>query len=323
MKKLLVIAFLIFNCAHLYAQDASAIKLFVYADGIAKNNPQLPPELQERLFRKTTQLINQTGIAELGYSSFLVSPKLDIVNVGKSETGTLSVYLAQCELSITVERMTIANQGGAVFATFTKSVSGSGMSEKEAKNNAVNSISASDPGIVKFLTDTKTKINTYFQTNCGDVMKQAQQALALKRYTLAISLYFSVPSNAPCYKEALDASEKVYNTYTEDQCNDNLVRLKTYVALANTPNQSNKTYIDQALEIIGNLSPASKKCYAEAAVLIAKLEGKLNDQQQKEWDLIKKIVSDDASVKKERYKAIGRISSSYQPAVSEKTIIIH
>jgi len=156
MKKLNLI-FLMLISMRLYAQDDSAIKLFVYQAGIIKNNSNLSPGLQDRLFRKTTQLINQTGIAELGYSSFLVSPKFSVINISKSETGTLTVYLAQCELTISIERRNINDKDGAVFASFTKTITGSGMNENEAANNALNNISPSDTRIVDFLTDSKKK----------------------------------------------------------------------------------------------------------------------------------------------------------------------
>jgi hypothetical protein len=322
MKKLILIIIL-FSSVQLYAQDLSAIKLFVYQSGIYQNNPNLTRSQQDRLFRNTTQLINETGIAELGYSTFLVAPKFEVVNVGSSQTGTLNVYLAECELNITVDRMTFNYQGGATFSSFTKTINGSGMSKEEAVNNAINNISPTDKQIVNFLTETKKKIDTYFQMHCEDVMKQAQQALVLKKYSLAISLYLSVPTNASCYKQAIAASEKVYKTYSDDQCDNNLIRIKAFIAMANSATQGNKNYADSALYIMSNLSPAAEKCYADAAQLITKLEGKLNQQQKQEWEFRKKRTANDADVQKEMYKAMGRISTSYQPGASDKTIIIH
>lgn len=321
MRKLALIFFVGMFTLQTKAQvedNYSNIKLFVSRVGILTKNTSLDSNQRERLYTKTQQLITKTGIAELGYSTFLVSPKLDTISVSVDQTGIGKVYLAECELSITIERMTVGGQGGAVFNSFSKNITGSGMSKAEAIRNAVSSISPSDARIVAFLNTSKQMIDKYFQVHCKDVVKQAEQALAIKNYELSIALYFSVPTNAPCHLDALKASEGVYNTYQMDQCDKNLIKLKAYVAMA--LNDLKSSYYDEAMKIINTLTPTSK-CYIEASKEIEKIEKRFTEEQKQEWDLIKKQSHENSDVKKEMYKAMGRISSNYQPS-SDKTIII-
>ncbi len=103
----------------------------------------------------------------------------------------LQVYLAECELGISIERMEIGGEGGATFDSFSKPITGSGLSKEEAISNALNSISSSDKKIVAFITSAKQKIDTYFKQHCKDVLKQAAQEPRFKTIcTVNSTLFF-------------------------------------------------------------------------------------------------------------------------------------
>ncbi len=326
MKKINLLVFYAFFCIlKLNAQgedDYNAIKLFISQYDIAEDNNTLTMNMQDRLYQKVTQLINQTGIVEIGYSTFLVAPKFDVISVSSSEAGITKVYLAECELSIFIRRARVGGSGDATFGSFSKTITGSGSGKDQAIANAINNISVSDNDVINFLKNSKAKIDAYFKTHCPDVIKEAQQALALKNYEGSIALYFSVPSDAPCYQQALDASEKVYKTYVKDQCDKNLIKLKAYVALAQTQNNTQKNYYDSALNIMSNMNPASDKCFEEARNEIEKIDKRLNEEQKQNWELIKQTSINNSDVKKEMYKAMGRISSNYQPSSPATNVII-
>ena len=321
MRKLMLILLVTIFAIQLYAQDQNSnsnVKLFVSKYAIMQTNTTLDSIQCGRLYTKTQQLINQTGIAEIGYSTFLVAPKLEVVSVSVDKSGIGNVYLAECELSINIERRTINGYGGAVFNSFSKNVTGSGSTKAEAIRNAVSSIRSSDPVIVSFLINSKQKIAEYFKQHCNDVIKQAEQALALKEYELAISLYFSVPTNAPCYEEARQRSEGVYNKYQDDQCEKNLTKLKAYVAMG----LNDEKKYDDVMATVNTLDPTAK-CYAEAIKEINKLEARFTEQQKQAWEFLKKQAQNGADVDKERYKAMDRISKNYQPSPGNTIIIAH
>lgn len=124
MKK--IILFILFASVWLskiYAQEFdanNAIKLFIDQEYIAKVNDSLSPPLVKRLYTKTIQMVNQTGIADVGYSTFLLTPKLDVLTVSSDDAGTGRLYLAECELSLSISRIDYGNAGAASYASFAK-----------------------------------------------------------------------------------------------------------------------------------------------------------------------------------------------------------
>jgi hypothetical protein len=328
MKKYIpLILFLFANSSDLCAQsndDYSAIKLFIDQNHINDVNSELNnAALCQRLYTKTMQLINQTGVAEVGYSTFLVTPKMDVLSTSVDQSGISSIYLAECELSITVGRIGLdnGNSGGATYASFSKKITGSGSTKDAAISNAVNTISSNDQKILEFIKQAKVKIDNYYKTNCNEVLKEAEQASKLQMYSKSIALYFSIPSSAgACYETARAASVGVYRSYLDSKCDSQLIKLKAVVALAITDNGGSSSHYTEALNIIGRMDPTSSKCYKEAQIQIEKIEKRFDEQQKREWQLETKRISNTAELQKEMVKAMGKINSSYQPSGS--TVII-
>jgi hypothetical protein len=309
---------LVYNLVAQESSDNNAIKFFLSPKSIYALNSTLPANMPNRLYMKMSQLVNQTGIAEIGYSTFLISPKLDILSASSSNAGVQRIFLAECELTILVQRTSRSEVSGeAVFNSMSKRITGSGDTKDEAIANALNSLSVRDKEIVEFLTNTKVKIKEYFKVHCKDVLTEAQRARSLKNYEESIALFFSVPTDAPCHNDAVALSEGVFNDYIEDQCETKLISLKGYVALA----QNNSSYYDSAMSELNAMSPYSPKCLLEAKSIINKIESRLGEEQKRQYEEMKKERSENADLKKEMYKAMGRISSNYQPNPSTNVII--
>src|SRR4051812_46639948 len=117
MKNILWLLFIIACCtSRLQAQEdtnVNAIKLFVDQYKLMAANPTLDNILQQRLQNRVTLLINQTGVAEIGYSNFIVTPRFDVLSTNRDEAGITAIYLAECELSITISRRDYGGRGGA------------------------------------------------------------------------------------------------------------------------------------------------------------------------------------------------------------------
>lgn len=303
--------------------DHSAIKLFIDPGTLESTNPDLTGNLQDRLYQKIVQLINQTGVAEIGYSTFLVSPVFDVLSTSVDQAGIAKVWLAECELSLSIYSREFGKAGAASYASFVKKITGSGASKEEAIANGINSISPADNEITDFLKRSKSKIDAYFKAHCEDVITEASQAFKLKEYGKSIALYFSIPSSAPCYDKARSTSIGVYMKYVEDDCEKQLIKLKaiTTLAITNDTARSASRY-DEALRIIINMDPASAKCYAEARKEIEKIEKRFDENQKREWELESKKSSNTAELQKEMVKAMGKISSNYHPQPAGGTIII-
>lgn len=328
MKNILWFLFVISCCiSRLRAQedtDVNAIKLFVDQWKLAAANPQLSYKLQQRLQTRVTQLINQTGVAEIGYSNFIVTPRFDVLSTSLDESGIARLYLAECELSITISRRDYGGSGGATYESFSKKLVGSASGKDEAIANAINNISSHDNGIVEFFKQSKVKIDKYFKTNCKDIIREAQQAYDLKDFGRSIALYFSVPSSAPCYEEARNRSVGVYMRFVEDSCDKQLIQLKALLSVARTADTAaSARHYNDALAIMMNMNPASTKCYSEARIIIDKIEQYFDVQQKHAWEEASKKTANEAQVQKEMFKAMARINGNYQPAQpATPTVII-
>ena len=310
----------------LFAQNENsynAIKLYIDKNQIVEDNKSNLTENEiNRLYQRISQLVNQAGVTEIGYSNFLVSPTLDIISI-KESPGITKIFLAECELFITIKRTNIdkaEDLGSATFATFSKKIMGSGFTKEEARSNALSNIRSADDDYRDFFIETKKKIDEYYMLHCNDIMKEAQQALALKNYVKSISLNFSVPTNSPCYAEAYDSAERVYQTYIDDKCEKEILLMKKYAALALKGGANSDNYYTEIIKIIGNISPSSKRCYDAATLIIEKIEKNLTEKQKQDWELKKIYSEDEKAMAKERLKEIQKISENYHPS---STLIIN
>lgn len=315
--------FVCISCSAFSQSDVelNAVKFYNDIGYVRRSNPTIDSSQQERLYLRLNQLINQSGIAETGFSTFFLQPILNIVSESETNTGIAPIYIVDAELFLSVNRVDINKNFSASFFSTSKSISGSGRSRKDAINNIVNKISIRDSILMRFVRNSKIKILEYFKQNCNDVISQADRAIKVKDYELAISLYFSVPYPAPCYDDAMEKSVAVYKIYKEDLCNAILPKLKSYVALAqNADTAQSRKYYDEMLKLIDNIDYSSDYCNGEVSNIISKIETRLNERQKREWEQIVQQSKSNAEVDKERAKALVEINKNYQP--SPQTILL-
>jgi leucyl aminopeptidase len=310
----------------LCAQEAdkySTIKLYVDKNQISLDHKgSLEDKEIDRLYQRISQIVNQENITEIGYSNFLVCPKLEIISNSVDNVGTTRVFMTECELFITIKRLNIERVEGlgtANFNTISKKIIGSGFTKAEAFSNVFSNIRKSDKELKKFFEESKKIIDDYYMEHCKDVIEEANQAKKLKNYVKAISLYFSVPKKSPCDKIAYDSALNVYTTYVDDRCQKQVALMKTYAVLAQNEKSESKKYYDSIVTIIKEISPSANVCYAEAKKIMEKIEKNLNENQKQDWELEKIKLLDEKEIEKERYKAIQSINKNYVPP---STVII-
>jgi hypothetical protein len=306
--------------------DLAAIKLSVDVDRVSVDNSTVSPELigrlKDRLYNKVIRLINETGVADIGYSSFLVVPKFEVLSNSVDGNGLSRVWLADCELTLKVERRAYNLQGETVFTSLTRRLTGSGSSADAAISDAVNNLQPTDPEVVTFFRASKEKINAYFQQHCAEVIADADQARNLHQYAKAIALYFSVPSNAPgtCAAEARASCQKIYGKYMEEDCQTKLIRLKACIARGLNTDSSAASYYDVMMLIIADVDGSCGYCCDAVVKQIEKIENRFDQKQKQEWELKKIQMADEKEIEKARAQGMARISSTYQPAPA--TVII-
>jgi len=147
------------------------------------------------------------------------------------------------------------------------------------------------------------------------VIKEARQAFSLKDFSKSISLYFSIPAGVPCYDSAMKESIRVYRTFQNDRCKKQLIILKGLVGTTSPDEEGTNMKYTEALKLIAQMDP-NTDCYREAIVQIEKIEKRLTEEQKREWEMEQKRMQIETELKKEYYKAMGKISSQYKPPVN-------
>jgi len=152
MKKYFFMLAVLFLAGKAFAQNTGmqTLKLYVAATGEA--NPNLDAIQLERLKAKLVQVINNSGIAEMGYSTFLVHPKFYINEVRKTEGLVRNFTTASCELNIFISRVSVEDgQVEAHMASYMQKLTGSGTDSSAAITNAINQITANDKRLNEFI----------------------------------------------------------------------------------------------------------------------------------------------------------------------------
>lgn len=314
MKRLFTFNLCLFFAASALAQTqeikTQSIKLFIGADSL--KNPDLTAEQLARVKSKLVLLVNNSGVAEVGYSNFLVSPTLYVIEETKTEGLMQNFTVVKCELTIFISRVQTSHRIATVAAHLASQsikLSGNGTNKNAAINNAINQLSPSNKELNTFIINSKIKISEYYATHCNDILKEARQASDLQEYGQAISLYFSIPQNAPCYEKARKESVEVYRAYKNEECKSLLLELKGLIAI--TPNTADSSFqhrYEDALIVITQMDPTTD-CYNEALKEMNKIENRLDEAQKREWEMQKLKEKNDTDIQKEMFKAIAKISS--------------
>ena len=297
------------------AQTASdqdkADKISLYVGIVPGTNKELNDAQRERLRNKIVQCANRTGIVSVGMSNFLLHPQMEVNEVAKVEAMKV-MFTAKCEVVLAIARTDYRNFPGQSFGTTSLTVIGTGADTSSAINNAIQQIKTDDPRISRFVVETKAKILDYYTKNCDEVVMEARRHYELQQHDLSIGLLFSVPPSAPCYDEARKMSINVYKEFLKDECEQQLLQLKSVLVAAKGDSQAQRH--NEALKLIKGMNPAAD-CYQEAYGMINKLESDLDEQQRIEWNMERTRMQNDADVQKEAYKAMAQMSSRVDPMV--------
>lgn len=152
-----------------------------------------------RLNNRVKQVVTRNGVSSDFFGgSFIISPSFQVLDRVVAEGGMKPVIKTNTELTLEVYE----KGSKTVFASVTKSISGAGYSDLESLNNAITSISSTDPAFKKFFTSVKEKISNYYAENCEKFIKKAQYCIDTKDYETALIVIHSIPDGISCSDRA-------------------------------------------------------------------------------------------------------------------------
>ncbi|WP_430409839.1 hypothetical protein [Kordia sp.] len=296
-KTILCLLFLVFNSAFSQNSDADLNSLSLSVI-LPDNSEYLTQKTLSKIETKIQHIVTRNGISGSGYSNeFLIYPKFEIYDES-TVTGMRNLISIEVDFSLFIQQYSTRK----VYASYSKSLKGSGTSKQKALNNAISKISTSDPKLKDFILSGKEKILAYYESNCDQLTKDADAHIQMKQYNRAIAVLSTIPREAKkCYESVQQKSVEAYNAYQKQLCKKNMLAAKTKLAANDYKG---------ALHTLRYIDPSSP-CAKEAESLITKSASKIDEKERKEWNLRLKVYNDNYNLKKYRLQTIRDIAKAY------------
>ncbi|MEM6686994.1 MAG: hypothetical protein AAF617_14530, partial [Bacteroidota bacterium] len=244
--------------------ELNSISLSVF---LPSNLDDLSKNQWSKIETKIQRIVSKHGISGQGYSNeFLIYPEFEIYNED-TVTGMRTLISIEAEFSLFIQQYSTRK----AYASYSKSVTGSGTTRQKALNNAISQISTSDPKLKTFIDSGKKKILSYYENNCDQLRNDADTYIKMKQYRKAIALYTMIPKEAKkCYTRIQKKSVEAYNAYQKQLCKENILAAKTKLA--------DKDYKGVFNELLP-LDPNSN-CSTDINIIIDKVITKLSRGEQ-------------------------------------------
>jgi len=308
MKRLGIYFFFLLVAVSSFAQTASDLGKISLSVSLPATVDGLDATQRIRLETKITQLITASGVVvSANKSSFILYPIFTIGESNVVEGGMAKLTVTKVDLSLMIKQA----DNNTIFSSVSKQISGSGNTVPLSVTNAISKIVANDPQLKQFIETGKTKILEYYGSQCDNILSKSENLMLMQKYEESLALLMSVPQEVNCFTKIQDRSVLVYGALQNQLCAKQLQKAKTEIAA--------KEY-SVVLDLLAEVDPASA-CFAETQVILKDLEGKISQEEKKEWDLLMKKYQDANELQKMRINAIKEIAIAYNPNQPSKETI--
>jgi hypothetical protein len=315
MKKNILILILTFFAISSNAQvkldDFGRIVLNSYLP----DNIAIPLEAKKMLINKLNQITSNNG---MGGSQ--VNPRFIItanITVGTKDIIAGPPQMIAQNLDITLyvgDALT-----NTVFSNTTITVKGVGTNENKAFIEAFKTINPKNKDVVAFLEEGKTKIISYYSTNCDFIIKEALTMVKQEKYDEAIYQLSLVPDVCQdCYFKCLDTLGSIYQKKIDADCKVKFNEAKTTWAAAQTPIGAEK-----AGDILSTINPMAN-CQKDVASFIKAIDAKLRADEKARWQFKMKQYADKIVMQKEQVRIAeekGKRDDTYRENQSQRDAI--
>jgi hypothetical protein len=300
----------------------------VYVDNVPGMNPWMTDAHRDRMRAKLVTVASKSGVVHVGLSSFLLYPQVDIVDVTVADGGMKPITVAKMEVILSLARLdrldAPLSKPGTIFNSMTLSLIGTGSDTSTAVNDAIGKIQPSNPDIARFLKDSRARIMEFYQAHCTEVINEAIRAYELQNYAMSIALLYSVPEGTTCYEDAREYSVRSYREYQKTECQKKLIQLKSTAVIMKGPDAdaaSKQRQYGEVLKLVKSMDPTAEGCYEEAYNMLNNLAADFDGENKRNFDMVSKVIDNEADVQKEMYKAMGQVNSQMQPGGTTVVVV--
>jgi len=253
----------------------------------------VPAEARKLLNTKLSQVASNYGMAGSSVNPrFIITASID---VGTKDiiAGPPQMIAQNLDVTIFIGDA-LENK---IFCNTTLSLKGVGTNENKAFIDALKKINPKNKDLASLIEEGKTKIVTYFYTQCDFTIKEAMTLKEQGKYEEAIYKLSIVPEVCQdCYFKCLDTLLYVYQEKIDKDCQVKFQEAKTIWAAAQNPIGAEK-----AGDVLSTINPMAT-CQAEIDAFIKTIDAKLKADEKARWQFKMKQYADKIAAQKEQVR---------------------
>ena len=274
MKRITLLTLLCFSImasAQSRLDDVGRITIHAYVP----DSEELPYESSKLLQSKLSQMITANGIADNeNCVRFVLTAKVNVIS--KDVVPGPPQRISQ-KLDITLILGDI--EADKVYSQCTISTIGVGSNYEKSFISAFKNIKPNNREFSDFIEDAKLKILAYYQTNCEDLLLEAQKLATQNHYEDALILISSIPDVcSECYEHAVAIASTIYNEMINVRGAEYLRQAQA--AWANNPTRQGAA---EATALLSQINFAAS-CQSEVPALLSQITAKMNEIDRREWE---------------------------------------
>jgi hypothetical protein len=262
----------------------------------------IPTEAKNLLNTKLNQITSYNG---MGGSQ--INPRFIItanVNIGTKDIIAGPPQLIAQNLDITLFIGDALNN--TIYSNTTLSLKGVGTNENKAFIDAFKTLDSKNTDLQAFLEEGKTKIISYYSSQCDFILKDADVLAKQYRFEEAIYNLMAVPEVCiNCFQESRNKANLIFEQKSKADCDEKLKQAN--IIWSTEPNDLGA---QKASEILQSIIP-SDECRQSMLKLIAEIKTKFKIDQQKAFELKQKELNKQYKLAENRLKAQREIALAF------------
>ena len=327
MKKLFFTLLIALQFVNSNAQETIKLDDFgrIALNTYVSNNLKIPLEAKNQLEIKLKQIASKYGMAGTAANPRFILTASVSITTKDIVAGPPQMIAQNMDITLFVGDA-IENK---VYANITITSKGVGTNENKAFIDAIKQINVQSKDLKDFLEEAKTKIVSYYATQCDFIINKAEALKGQESYNEALYNLALVPDICKdCYFKCLNEMSIVYDLKINSDGKKLLDNAITTWAA-----NSNQEGANEATEFIKQINPKAK-CIPDASKLLKSINSKLiaNEKErlrkEEEYEKRQQVIDAEnakqqAILEKERINAYRQIAVEYaknQPAVIYRNV---
>tara|TARA_R110002049_G_scaffold110162_3_gene259187 strand:+ start:806 stop:1765 length:960 start_codon:yes stop_codon:yes gene_type:complete len=281
MKKI-IYTLMFFTTTFIGAQgNDNGITLGAY---IPEQSEGIPSHAKNMLINKLGRIITENGTSDNVYNSrFIITPNITVL--GKNITGTTpSMIVLNLDLTLYIGD----GVSGNLFTSQSFSLKSVGSNENKAFIAALKQLKPKNTEMQRFISKGKQKIIDYYNSNCGLMLKKAQNFEAQNNFEDALFTLTSVPEASDCFDKIKSKIKPLYTKTINRDC-----QIKLNEALAIWAANQDINAANEAGLLLSSIEPTAS-CFSQVKALYNKIAIRVKDLSDRNWNYTLKVLEVEA-----------------------------